>query len=145
MTRAGKTILAVIASAALSCEYRLAFGLPQDQAPASAGQSDAAPHRDLPQRVRVSNGVMQGLIVTKVPPKYPEKARKKRIQGTVLLHVMISKTGDIETMELVSGHPVLVPAAMDAVKQWKYRPYLLNGNPVEVDTQIQVNFVLAGD
>lgn len=144
MTRAGKTILAVIASVALSCGYGLAFGLSQDQAPASAGQS-AVPHPDLPQRVRVSNGVMQGLMVTKVAPKYPEKARKKRIQGTVVMHAIISKAGDIATVELVSGHPMLAPAAMDAVKQWKYKPYLLNGMPVEVDTQIQVNFVLAGD
>jgi TonB family protein len=145
MTRAGKTILTVIASVALSCGDELAVGFPQDQAPAAAGQSEAAPHRDLPQRVRVSNNVMQGLIVTKVPPQYPEKARKKRIQGTVVMHAVISKAGDIKTVELVSGHPLLAPPAIEAVKQWKYRPYLLNGNPVEVDTEIVVNFTLAGN
>jgi TonB family protein len=98
-----------------------------------------------PQRVRVSQGVMQGLIVTKVAPTYPEKARKKRIQGTVVMHVIISKDGDIMQIDLVSGHPMLAPAAIEAVKQWKYKPYRLNEQAVEVDTEIVVNFTLAGD
>jgi TonB family protein len=97
-----------------------------------------------PQRVRVSQGVSAGLLLKRVNPEYPPDARRARIQGTVVLHVLISKAGDIATVELVSGHPMLAPAAIDAVKQWKYKPYLLNGSPVEVDTEILVNFTLSG-
>lgn len=104
----------------------------------------AVPKIATPQRVRVSSGVSQGLLIRKVPPAYPPLARQARIQGTVILQAQISKTGDIENLTLVSGHPMLAPAAIEAVKQWKYRPYLLNGEPVEVDTQVQVNFTLAG-
>jgi TonB family protein len=96
-----------------------------------------------PQRVRVSAGVSTGLLMKKVNPEYPAEARRGRIQGTVLMHAIISKTGDITTLELVSGHPMLAPAALEAVKQWKYKPYLLNGQAVEVDTEIQVNFTLS--
>lgn len=94
------------------------------------------------QRVRISQGVSQGLLVEKVPPVYPPEARSSRIQGTILMNAVISKTGDVASVDLISGHPLLAPAAMDAVKQWKYRPYLLNGNAVEVETQITVNFTL---
>jgi periplasmic protein TonB len=103
-----------------------------------------APKIATPQRVRVSSGVVSGLLVRRVNPTYPPLARQARIQGVVLLQAQISKTGDIENLTLISGHPMLAPAAIEAVKQWKYRPYLLNGEPVEVDTQIQVNFTLAG-
>jgi protein TonB len=96
----------------------------------------------LPLRVRVSQGVAQSFIVTKVPPVYPPDARSARIQGTVVLKALISPTGDVENLSLISGHPMLVQAAMDAVKQWKYRPYLLNGKAVTVETQITVNFTL---
>jgi periplasmic protein TonB len=97
-----------------------------------------------PQRIRVSQGMSAGLVVKKVNPEYPEEARRGRIQGMVLLHVLISKAGDIAKVEVVSGDPALVPAAIEAVKQWKYKPYLLNLNPVEVDTQILINFTLSG-
>jgi periplasmic protein TonB len=103
-----------------------------------------APKIATPQRVRVSSCVGSGLLVRRVNPTYPPLARQARIQGVVLLQAQISKTGDIENLTLISGHPMLAPAAIEAVKQWKYRPYLLNGEPVEVDTQIQVNFTLAG-
>jgi len=104
----------------------------------------AVPKIATPQRVRVSAGVTAGLLVRKVNPAYPPLARQARIQGTVILQAQISKTGEIENLQLVSGHPMLAPAAIEAVKQWKYRPYLLNGEPVEVETQVQVNFTLAG-
>jgi len=103
-----------------------------------------APKIATPQRVRVSSGVQSGLLVRKVPPSYPPLARQARIQGTVILQAQISKDGNIENLQLISGHPMLAPAAIEAVKQWKYRPYLLNGEPVEVETQIQVNFTLSG-
>jgi protein TonB len=104
----------------------------------------AVPKVATPQRVRVSQGVVSGLKVRDVKPNYPPLARQARIQGTVVLHAVISKDGSIENLTLVSGHPMLAPAAIDAVKQWKYKPYLLNGEPVEVDTEVQVNFTLAG-
>jgi periplasmic protein TonB len=104
----------------------------------------AVPKVATPQRVRVSAGVTSGLLIRKVNPTYPPLARQARISGTVVLRAMISKEGSIENLSLVSGHPMLAPAAIDAVKQWKYKPYLLNGEPVEVDTEVQVNFTLAG-
>jgi protein TonB len=104
----------------------------------------AVPKVATPQRVRVSAGVTSGLLVRKVNPVYPPLARQARISGTVVLRAVISKDGSIENLSLVSGHPMLAPAAIDAVKQWKYKPYLLNGEPVEVDTEVQVNFTLAG-
>jgi protein TonB len=104
----------------------------------------AVPKVATPQRVRVSQGVSQGLLVRRVQPNYPPLARQARIAGTVVLRAVISKDGSIENLTLVSGHPMLAPAAIDAVKQWKYKPYLLNGEPVEVDTEVQVNFTLSG-
>ncbi len=104
--------------------------------------SSAAAQVSTPQRVRTSGSVMQGLIIKKVAPEYPPLARQARIQGMVVLKVQISKTGDVENMQLISGHPMLAPSAIDAVKQWKYKPYLLNGEPVEVETNVTVNFTL---
>jgi TonB family protein len=108
------------------------------------GAADAAtnPLPAPPQRVRVSSGVASAFIVKKVPPHYPEDARQQKVQGTVLLKVNIDKEGNVYKTELISGHPLLAPAAIEAVQQWKYKPYLLNGAPVEVETQVQVNFVL---
>jgi len=104
----------------------------------------AVPKMSTPQRVRVSSGVSSGLLIRKVSPNYPPLARQARIQGTVVLQAQISKDGSIQNLQLISGHPMLAPAAIEAVKQWKYKPYLLNGEPVEVETQVQVNFTLAG-
>ncbi|HEY7095528.1 MAG TPA: TonB family protein [Terriglobales bacterium] len=104
----------------------------------------AVPKVATPQRVRVSQGVSQGLLVRKVQPNYPPLARQARIQGQVVLQAEISKDGSIENLHLISGHPMLAPAAIDAVKQWKYKPYFLNGEPVEVETQITVIFSLSG-
>jgi TonB family protein len=95
-----------------------------------------------PQRVRVSSGVSSGLQIHRVNPVYPMEARQARIQGTIILEAQISKEGKIVNLRLISGPPELAPAAMGAVQRWRYRPYLLQGVPVEVDTQIQVNFEL---
>ena len=111
------------------------------------GQTTAAPvvpRAVTPQRVRVSQGVSEGLLVHQVRPQYPPLARAARVQGAVVLQAVIGKDGSIQGLKLVSGHPMLAPAAIDAVKQWKYKPYFLNGEPVEVDTTIMVNFTLAG-
>ncbi|MDP9162260.1 MAG: TonB family protein [Acidobacteriota bacterium] len=104
----------------------------------------AVPKVATPQRVRVSQGVTQGLVLHKVQPAYPPLARQARIQGQVTLQANISKDGSIQNLRLMSGHPMLAPAAIEAVKQWKYKPYILNGEPVEVETTITVNFTLAG-
>jgi protein TonB len=104
----------------------------------------AVPKVAMPTRQRVSSGVISGLLIRRVNPAYPPLARQARIQGQVLLRAQISKEGSIENLQLISGHPMLVQSALDAVKQWKYKPYLLNGEPVEVDTEIQVNFTLSG-
>jgi protein TonB len=96
-----------------------------------------------PQRVRISQGVTKGLLIHRVEPVYPPLARAARVQGDVVLTAIISTNGDIENLQLVSGHPMLVPAALTAVRQWRYKPYLLNGTPVEVETTITVIFTLS--
>ena len=104
---------------------------------------EAGPRRAMPLRIRVSSGVSSGLLVKKVAPVYPPDARQANTQGTVVLRANIDKEGNVSNLLLVSGDPMLAPAAIEAVKQWKYRPYLLNGEAVEVETTIQVNFALA--
>jgi protein TonB len=97
-----------------------------------------------PKRIRISQGVTKGMLIQKIEPTYPPIARSARIQGQVVLTAIISKTGNIQNLTLVSGHPMLVPAALDAVKQWRYRPFLLNGEPVEVETTVTLTFQLSG-
>ncbi len=104
----------------------------------------SVPKMATPSRVRVSQGVVSGLAISQPKPLYPQMARMARVQGAVVLQAVISKNGAIENLRVVSGHPMLQQSALDAVRQWRYRPYLLNGEPVEVETQITVNFNLAG-
>ncbi len=92
----------------------------------------------------LTSHIMEGNLVHKVQPEYPPLAREARIQGTVVLQAIISREGTIEKLQVVSGHPMLAPAAIQAVRQWRYRPYFLNGEPVEVETQVTVNFILGG-
>jgi periplasmic protein TonB len=105
----------------------------------SAGATLAKP---APQLLRVSQGVMEGLVLKRVQPRYPTQALQMRIQGSVQLQATISKSGDIENLKVVSGDSVLSHAAVEAVRQWKYKPYYLNGDPVQIETQILVNFKL---
>ena len=88
--------------------------------------------------------MMEGSLIHRVQPTYPAPARAARIQGPVVLRAIISKSGTIENLEVLSGHPLLVTAAIAAVSQWRYRPYHLNGEPVEVETQVTVTFILSG-
>ena len=97
------------------------------------------------EKVRVSSGVAQGLLIQQVKPQYPLLALQARIQGTVVLQATIGKDGTVQGLRVLSGHPLLTAAAIDAVKQWRYRPYFLNNEPVAVDTQINVNFTLAAE
>lgn len=94
--------------------------------------------------IRISH-MSEGDLIRKVLPAYPALARSARIQGQVVLQAVISKQGMIENLKVLGGHPMLVPAAIEAVRQWRYRPYVLNDEPVEVETQITVNFSLAGN
>jgi protein TonB len=109
-----------------------------------SGVPTAVPKVATPQRVRVSAGVQQGLLIHKVTPNYPPLAKQARIQGTVILQALIGKDGSIQNLHVVSGHPMLTGSALDAVKQWRYKPYFLNGEPVEVETTVNVNFSLSG-
>jgi len=92
--------------------------------------------------MNVSQGVSQGLLIKKVQPVYPRNALSLRIEGTVELLATLSKTGDITHIKILSGDAQLARAAAEAVKQWKYKPYLLNGEPVEIQTQVTLNFKL---
>lgn len=107
-----------------------------------ASPNEKRPLIPSPQRVRVSQGAAAGNLVERVDPMYPPKAKAQHIEGTVLLRMIINEQGQVEHAELINGHPLLAPAAIDAVKRWKYRPYMLNGEPVEVETHVQVNFSL---
>jgi periplasmic protein TonB len=114
----------------------------QSESPSSppAVQGDAA--QPPAQRVRVSEKVSQLFLAKKVQPQYPQDARDQHTQGMVVLKVAISKEGDVTNLMLVSGDPLLAPAAIAAVKQWKYKPYLLNRQPVALETQVSVSFEL---
>jgi protein TonB len=96
-----------------------------------------------PKRVRISQGITKGLLIQKIEPKYPPLALAAHIWGQIVLKAIISKQGEIKELQLVSGHPMLVPAAIEAVTQWRYRPYLLNGEPVEVESTVTVTFQLS--
>ncbi len=93
-------------------------------------------------KVRVSSGLAQGLLIRQVKPEYPALARQARIQGTVMLQATIGKDGMVQNLRVISGHPMLTAAAIAAARQWLYKPYHLNGEPVEVETQINVIFTL---
>jgi len=105
----------------------------------------AVPKMATPTRIRVSQGVTAGMKIHDVTPQYPQMAKIARVQGPVVLAAVIGKDGAIQNLRVVStASPLLNQSALDAVKQWKYRPYILNGEPVEVDTTITVNFTLSG-
>lgn len=102
------------------------------------------PARPVPPKPLLVSHLAEADLLYKVQPVYPALARQARIQGAVELRAIIGKTGAIENLVVVRGHPMLAPAAVEAVKQWRYRPYLLNREPIEVETDITVNFLLSG-
>jgi protein TonB len=91
----------------------------------------------------VGGNVQSANLLTQVKPAYPPLAKQARIQGVVVLEAEISKEGSIDNLKVITGHPLLIQAAIDAVKQWRYKPTLLNGEPVAVVTTITVNFAFA--
>jgi periplasmic protein TonB len=141
-------VVALIAGSSLGAD--LAMKQPA-QEPTTQPQSDGhssqgeAPQEQTPAgRVRLSSRVAMGLLIKRVDPEYPESARRDRIQGVVMFRAVITTSGEIADLEVVSGVPLLAKAAGKAVKQWKFKPYRLQGQPVEVETTIQVNFTLSG-
>jgi len=96
-----------------------------------------------PQRIKIGGSVQQAKLVRQPKPVYPPLAKQARITGTVHLSAIIAKDGTIQKLEVIGGHPLLIPSALEAVKQWVYQPTLLNGEPVEVQTTIDVNFTLS--
>ena len=102
------------------------------------------PKAATPARIKQGGNVTAASIITQTRPVYPALARQARIQGNVVLHAIIDKDGKVAQLEVVTGHPLLVQSALDAVKQWRYKPTLLNGDPVEVDTTITVTFTMGG-
>lgn len=108
------------------------------------GSNMPPPPKEAPKRVRVGGNVQAAKMVRQVQPIYPQIAKTAHIQGTVVLHAVIAKDGTVQELQYVSGPPLLMRAAMDAVRQWRYQPTLLNGEPVEVETTISVIFTLGG-
>lgn len=110
---------------------------------ASSSPISMIPKLEPVKRIRVSQGISQGMVVRKIEPAYPKLALVARVTGVVLLKAVIDREGVITEIQVISGHPILAPAAIEAVKQWRYRPYLLNGQPVEVETNITVTFQIS--
>jgi len=102
------------------------------------------PKPPTPTRITIGGNVQQAKAIERTQPQYPAIAKAAHVQGTVVLHAIIAKDGTVQQLQLMSGPPLLVNAAMEAVRQWRYQPTLLNGEPVEVDTTIQVVFTLGG-
>ena len=94
-------------------------------------------------RIRVASRVAEANLIRDVAPTYPPEAGRARVEGTVVLMAVIGKDGSVQDVRVESGLPLLAQAAIDAVKQWRYRPYLLNGEPVEIDSRITINFTLS--
>jgi len=96
-----------------------------------------------PKRIRVASGVAEANLIHDVPPQYPAEAGRERIEGTVVLMAVIGTDGTVKDVQVESGPPLLISAAIEAVRQWRYKPYLLNGTPVEIDSRITINFTMA--
>ena len=109
----------------------------------SAPPPPPPPKAVTPKRIRLGGQVEQAKLMFQPKPEYPPLAKMARIQGTVKLEALISKDGTIQELKVISGHPLLVKAAVSAVQQWRYRPTLLSGEPVEVQTEIDVIFTLS--
>lgn len=145
MVKGGKTPSVHSAPAAADTPAPSMIGIASTGAgapPPDLGSSEAVGPRPLLQTLNISQGVSRGLLIKKVQPVYPKNALFMQVEGSVELMATISKTGDITHVKVLSGDSQLTKAATDAVKQWKYKPYLLNGEPVEIQTQVTINFKL---
>ena len=114
-------------------------GLARAQDTGRAGDKESIPQKPA---YRVAPGVANGNLLRKVDPQYPEEAKRNHVQGEVVLQATIDRDGNIASLTVASGTPILAQAALEAVRQWKYRPYKLNGDPVAVQTTIKIRFQL---
>jgi TonB family protein len=119
-------------------------GLPPNVLGGILSSEPRSPRISTPTPLRVAQGVMRSFLVKKVNPSYPPEAQRQHVEGTVVVRVNIDKDGNVTSVEPVTGHALLMPAAIDAVKQWIYKPYLLNQTPVEVETTVLLEFVISG-
>ncbi len=138
------TAMLVAALGLGTCASAVGLSVRVDRATASAGQQDAPPQGGTmhPDKIHVSPGVMQGQRISGDMPVYPPEAKKKHVRGTVVLKATIGRDGSVEALTVVSGPPMLQRSSIEAVKTWKYKPYLLNGEPVAVETEIHVVYSL---
>lgn len=141
MTGAGKFAPALLSLIGL-CAGTGSWAQSQNQSSPPAPTEAARPPISSP--VHVDQIITKGLLIHRVDPKYPDKARRQHIQGTVVLNAKIDPAGNIADLVLISGDPMLAKAAVKAVRQWKYRPYFVDGKPVEVETEVRVTFALSG-
>lgn len=118
-------------------------GVPSAAPPPPPPPKKEEPKPKNPERIRVGGNVQAANLVRKVTPVYPPLAKQARIQGVVVLEAEISKEGTIENLKVITGHPLLIQAAIDAVKQWRYKPTMLNNEPVPVVTTVTVNFAFS--
>ncbi len=139
--RRALTLTAAAAFALTACTTALALRVNVASPTATAAEAPSAP---APHTARVSGGVMAGNLLTHVNPTYPQAARDAKIQGAVVLHAVIGKDGTIENLTVISGPADLRASALEAVRQWTYKPYILNGEPTAVETTITVNYSLQG-
>ena len=112
----------------------------QDSNGGKADSTQSSPKSDIPDRAQLSKGDAQALLVKNIKPDYPPLAPRAGIQGDVVMKALVDKEGNVEDVIYVSGHPMLAPAAIRAVKQWKYKPYVADGKPQRFETQITMNF-----
>ncbi|MEO8591725.1 MAG: M56 family metallopeptidase [Candidatus Solibacter sp.] len=134
-------------------EMRLTLTMPGARAGVSSGgvlsgvisSIPSPPDPNMPKRITIGGNVQQAKLISQAKPAYPPLAKQARISGVVHLQVIIAKDGTMQDIKVISGHPLLIPAAIEAVKNWVYQPTLLNGDPVEVSTQIDVNFTLSDE
>lgn len=121
--------------------FSLGLALPWSLAPQGpVAARIPADNSKKPPKLRIAQGVAEGNILHKVPPHYPEEAKQNHITGDVILDFTIDRNGNVTGLKIISGHPLLASAAVDAVKQWKYKPFLLNGEPVDVETTARIIF-----
>ena len=118
------------------------MGRPSTRCKSSPPHRVDVPATGVPGRIRVGGNVQATQVISAPKPAYPPEAKQARIQGVVKLNVIIGKDGTVQDLKAMSGHPMLVPASLEAVRQWVYKPTLLNGQPVEVETVVDVNFTL---
>lgn len=128
--------------AAITHAFESLLGGSGPTVPPPSAKPEPAQEKPRPTRINVGGIVQMANLISRLTPAYPVLAKQAHVQGTVVLWAIISPEGTVEELKVISGHPLLIPAALESVKKWRYRPTLLNGNPVRVETTIKVVFNL---